>query len=432
MNQAVREKEVAQWVEEAALLWLRREHLLSEPHLHLPELQTRDHRLQVRLDALLANEQIGWRMCERELGWEEPGELFPATILAVASKNPQHMTRVLDYALRSYELSRPVVSALTWSPLESVIDWLEDWFTSRDAMLRHLALAAALGHRQVPVSALTHAIRAENATLCARGVRGVGEIGYPELLPHVSELIGDLREEVAFEAAWTCALRMRQGQAVEKLWQVVRTGGRQAFRAVAVAARVSEVGTSLGRLQQIADRESGRRVALCGAAALGSPALIDWLLSWLEFPATARLAGEAISTITGLDLRSKDFFDLSGPSNTVRNASDMLGDGMIEFDPDEHVPWPVAAKIVEWWQQHRCDFSFDRRYVRGFAVSPSSCRRVLREGRQRERLYSALELAAGETSEPLFEVRAKAERQIMELDRVVHSPSTPRQDGNRS
>ena len=143
MNQAVCEKAVAQWVDEAALLWLRREHLVGEPHLYLPDLVARDQQLQARLDSLLAVDQIAWRICERELGWEEPGELFPATILAVANHTTQRMTRVLDYALRNYDLARPVVSALSWTPLESVVDLLEDWLTSR----RHFAWPYRFGGR---------------------------------------------------------------------------------------------------------------------------------------------------------------------------------------------------------------------------------------------------------------------------------------------
>lgn len=421
MNQAVREKEVAQWVDEAALLWLRREHLLGEPHLHLSELQARDQRLQTRLDALLANEKLGWRMCERELGWEEPGELFPATILAVASHDPQRMTRVLDFALRSYDLIRPVVSALTWSPLDSVVDWLEDWFTSRHVLLRHIGLAAALGHRQVPVSALAQALSAEDAPLCARGARGVGEVGCLELLPQVFALMDDTRKEVAFEAAWTCALRSRQPQAVDKLWREVAAASPNALRAVAVVARVAESESSQVKLQRIADRPSGQRVALYGAAALGSPALIDWLISWFEFPTTARLAGEAVSTITGVDLRSQVHFDLARTSVAVSDGVDMPNDGPIEFDPDEHIPWPRVKEIGAWWQQHRSGFRCDQRYLRGLAVSPATCQTVLREGRQRERHFAALELATLQMAEPLFEVRAKAVRQLLELDRTAPS-----------
>ncbi len=105
MNQTTREKAVSRCVEEAALLWLRREHLIGEPHLSLPDLADRDRQLQARLDELLAAGELGWRACQRELGWEEPGEIFPATLLALAENSPNRLTRVLDYAIRSYELS---------------------------------------------------------------------------------------------------------------------------------------------------------------------------------------------------------------------------------------------------------------------------------------------------------------------------------------
>jgi uncharacterized protein (TIGR02270 family) len=322
VNQAVCEKAVAQWVDEAALLWLRREHLFGEPHWHLPDLLARDRQLQARLDSLLAVDQSAWRICERELSWEEPGELFPATILAVANNTPQRMSRVLDYAARHYELARPVVSALSWIPLESVVDLLEDWLTSRDALLVHIALAAAIGHRQIPVSALSQAICAEDTALCARAVRGVGEMGCLELLPQVSELLEDRREDVAYEAAWTCALRGHQEWAAEKLWQIVRTGSCKAARAAAVVTRVAPMQRTAVRLQRLGDRAPLQRTALIGAAALGSPILVDWLITRLEFQATARLAGEAISTITGLDLRAGPFFESIGDSPTGSETAD--------------------------------------------------------------------------------------------------------------
>jgi uncharacterized protein (TIGR02270 family) len=419
VNQAVCEKAVAQWVDEAALLWLRREHLFGEPHLCLPDLVARDRQLQARLDSLLAVDQIAWRICERELGWEEPGELFPATILAVANNTAQRMPRVLDYALRNYDLARPVASALSWTPLESVVDLLEDWLTSHDTLLGHIALAAAIGHRQVPVSALSQAICAENTALCTRAVRGVGEMGCLELLPQVSELLEDHREEVAYEAAWTCALRGHQERAAEKLWQVVRTGSRQAARAAAVVARVSSVQQSSVRLQRLGDRAPLRRTALFGAAALGSPLLIEWLITWLEFPATARLAGEAISTITGLDLQAGPYFEWNGDPQTGSETAVEESEEAVECDPDEHLPWPRASEINAWWRAHRGEFDPQRRYLHGLELSPLHCHTVLRGGRQRERQFAALELAAGEVSAPLFEVRSPADRQLLQLDYVA-------------
>jgi len=429
VNQAVREKVVAQWVDEAALLWLRREHLFSEPHLHLPDLLVRDRQLQTRLDSLLADDPIAWRICERELSWEEPGELFPATILAVANQTPQRMARVLDYAVRTDELARPVMSALSWTRLESVIDLLEDWLTSRESRLRHIALAAAIGHRQIPVSALAQAIHAEDTTLCARAARGVGEMGCVELLPHVSELIDDRREEVACEAAWTCALRGHQERAAEKLWQVAGRGSRQAIRAVAVATRVSSTQRAADLLQRMGDRAPLQRTAIYGAAALGSPTLIDWLISWLDLPTTARIAGEALATITGLDLRSGLHFEPIGHPHTSDETTDADSDEAVEFDPDEHLPWPRAAEIRAWWRAHRGEFSPDRRYLRGLEQSPPHCRMVLRIGRQRERLFAALELAASHATEPMFEVRTSADRQRLHLEQAARqSVESPRHE----
>ena len=183
MNQTTREKAVSQCVEEAALLWLRREHLIGEPHLSLPDLADRDRQLQSRLDELVAAGDLGWRACQRELGWEEPGEIFPATFLALAENSRIRLTRVLDYAVRSYELSRPLVAGLAWAPLDGIVDLLEDFLTADDARLRGIGLAAAIAHRQVPESALADALEHPHGGLRARALRGVGEMGCLELVP---------------------------------------------------------------------------------------------------------------------------------------------------------------------------------------------------------------------------------------------------------
>ena len=206
MNRIAHEKAVSQCVEEVALLWLRREHLIGEPHLSLPDFVERDCHLQARLEELVSAGELGWKACERELGWEEPGEVFPATYLALAQEgSTNRLTRVLDYAVRSYELSRPMVAALAWKPLDDILDPVEDLLTADDPRVRIIGLAAAVAHRQVPESALSDAVAHADHALHSRALRGVGEMGCLELLPCVAEQIQSGPRCCQLEAAWTCA-----------------------------------------------------------------------------------------------------------------------------------------------------------------------------------------------------------------------------------
>jgi len=49
-----------------------------------------------------------------------------------------------------------------------------------------------------------------------------------------------------------------------------------------------------------------QRKAIIGAGSLGDPSSIPWLIEMMEIPELARVAGESLSIITGLDLAYED------------------------------------------------------------------------------------------------------------------------------
>jgi uncharacterized protein (TIGR02270 family) len=419
VNQTAQEKAASQRVEEAALLWLRREHLMGEPHLRLPELVERDRQLQARLDELAAAGELGWRACERELEWEEPGEIFPATFLALAmavaaaaeKTSSCRLAHVLAYAVRTKELTRPFVAALAWVPLDGIVNLLEDLFTADDARLRRVGLAAAVAHRQIPESVLSDALDDPDCDLRARALRGVGEMGYLELLPRLAEQMADEPGACRFEAAWTCALRSRSGRAIEVLLETAESQRPDSERAMRAVARLLHACEGTARLQSLGERPAMRRAAIVGAGVLGDPALVDWLITLLTMPATARLAGESLELITGLSLDRPPF--QAHPPEAMQRTPCVCNpwEEAVEAGPDEHLPWPNRQAVADWWMKHRTEYPSERRYLLGRPISDSWCRTVLREGRQRQRAHAALELATRHPAEILFEVRAPGMRQ---------------------
>jgi uncharacterized protein (TIGR02270 family) len=411
VNRIGHEKAVSQWVEEAALLWLRREHLIGEPHLSLPDFLARDHRMQRRLDALVAAGPSGWQTCAHELKWEEPGEVFPATYVALTLDDAAtRLPCVLDYALRSEELARPMISAFAWKSLDGILDPLEDLLTARDARLRRIGLAAALAHRQVPESALSGAMGHPDAALRARALRGVGEMGCLELLPGVVEQLTREPHSCRLGAAWTCALRARHPAAIAHLLQISRQPGRVAESAVRVAIRAMPVSDALEHIEHLAADAATCRVAAIAAGALGSPEMIEWLIPQLDQPPIARVAGEAWCMITGLTLEGTIYQAQRPEAAHVPDLNDAVEDA-VEMELDEHLAWPNARTLADWWARHRHEFPRERRFLLGRPVEEGWCRQVLRRGRQRQRAGAALELALTHPTEPLFEVRAPAARQ---------------------
>lgn len=411
MTRLTRDKALAQRVGETALAWLRREQLLAEPHPTLADFVGDDGRLQTQLEDLAVGGDATWRACQRELAWEEPGEVFPAAFVALEAGDPQpRLRRVLDYALRSYELSRPLVAALAWKPLAPILDLLEDFLTADAPDLRRIGLAAAIAHRRVPESALATAIEQGDLLLRTRALRGVGELGSCPLLPQVAEHVTGRSDSCALEAAWTCALRGRLPAALSQLVQVAHQPGAAAQRAIGVVTRVGAVAEATELIHRLAQRPSSLRTAIVGAGTLGNAALVEWLLAQLDRPQTARVAGEAITMITGISLHDPQYQAL--PDERPARA-DVPGDeaDSLDLGPDDHLPWPNRRAIADWWARHRAAFPPGRRHLLGRPIVADWCRRVIADGRQRQRAAAALELATLCPDVPLFETRAPGWRQ---------------------
>ena len=91
---------IQQHAEEAAILWLRRDHAVGEPHYSLADLAKLDDQLEAHIDGLRIAGDDGWEICQQELSWEEPGEVFAAAVLALESGNAERIARCSRSAAR--------------------------------------------------------------------------------------------------------------------------------------------------------------------------------------------------------------------------------------------------------------------------------------------------------------------------------------------
>jgi uncharacterized protein (TIGR02270 family) len=130
----------------------------------------------------------------------------------------------------------------------------------------------------------------------------------------------------------------------------------------------------------------------------------------MNTPTLARVAGEAFTMITGVDIAFQDL-DRKKPEDFESGPTEDPKDVDVELDPDEHLPWPDPPLIAKWWVSKQGAFHSGTRYLLGNPITPESCREVLRTGRQRQRAAAALELAIREPGRPLFNVAAPGFRQ---------------------
>ena len=163
-------------------------------------------------------------------------------------------------------------------------------------------------------------------------------------------------------------------------------------------------------LKGLAQSPKRQREVIAGTGMIGDPLYIPWLIKRMEVPELARLAGESFSLITGADIANENL-EGERPEGFESGPTENPEDEEVALDPDEDLPWPDPKKVQVWWDTRKNRFQTGTRYLLGAPITEGQCRKVLREGFQRQRAAAALELALMKPDAPLFEVRAPGWRQ---------------------
>src|SRR5262249_23021475 len=106
------------------------------------------------------------------------------------------------------------------------------------------------------------------------------------------------------------------------------------------------------------------RTSIQAAGAFGDPASVPWLIDQMSTPPLARLAGEAFTMITGVDIAYQDL-DCDKPEGFEVRPTENPEDEDVEMDPDEHLPWPDPQLIAQWWARHQGEFTKGTRHLLG-------------------------------------------------------------------
>jgi uncharacterized protein (TIGR02270 family) len=398
---------LSQHAEEAAFLWASRTRAASDPTYSLKALGKVDDRLDAHLDGLRIAGDDGWAMCRSKLENGDAGEVFPLAVLAFESGDRQRMLDALTVGCVSAETRRALISALGWLDVNAVKPWIDRLLNAKNALHRAVGIAACAIHRTDPGTMLIASIGDPDPILRARALRATGELKRADLLNHVRAHLSDEDEACRFWAAWTLTIHgEREGN--RRLTQWLGHGDRFGEAALQLSLRAMSLDDGREWVRVLAKDPELRRSAVVGAGVLGDPTTVKWIISHMQSPPLARLAGEAFSTITGVDLVQKGF-DRTGPAE-LDGAEPAEGPSDTSIGPeyDRHLPWPYAELIDEWWQAHHNQFTPGVRYLAGQSLATDAARRVLRAGKQRQRAAAAIEIALREPAEILFEVRARS------------------------
>jgi uncharacterized protein (TIGR02270 family) len=163
-------------------------------------------------------------------------------------------------------------------------------------------------------------------------------------------------------------------------------------------------------LRHLAEDPLQRRWLIQGSGIAGDSVYVSWLIKQMTDEKTARLAGEAYSLITGVDL-GQSGLEGKQPEGFESGPNDDPDDPNVDMDPDEGLPWPDVAKIEKWWDANGSRFQKGTRYFMGAPVTREHCIEVLKSGYQRQRILAAHYLCLLEPGTPLFNTSAPAWRQ---------------------
>ena len=396
-------------VVDAAFLWLLRSIAVDQPHYTLADLADLEQRLEAQLDLLMSSLELGWEACETALSLQQPGEVFTATVVALRSHDIEKIKTAIQSGLAVPETFKGLVSALGWLPAEISRPWIERLLKGKDMNHKYLGVAACSVRRDDPGEILTDILKREDCRthlpLHARALRLVGELRRQDLMPALQASLEAKDMNLAFWATWSSIL-LGQHASVKNLRAFVLKPGPHQARAIQMAFRVLPVDQGREWISALAKDPANQRAVISATGILGDPHAVNWLISKMADPQQARLAGEAFTLITGIDLEKHKLIASTQPDQAPI-PNDDAADTNVGLDDDENLPWPHAEQIAVLWRNHGQHFLVGRRYFLGKAVTPDWLKSKLNDSTQRHRHAAALELALIDSQSRLVNTRAR-------------------------
>lgn len=402
---------VGQHAEDAAFLWQLRDRATRAPHFYLKDLSRLDERVEANIDGLRIAGPAGWGLAAKALEQKLPGEVFVAAVLAFESKIQERMDAVLNVIAEDAALIRPVVSALGWLRFEDVSSALEGLVRSQKPERREIGIAGYAVHRAGPGEALRQMLADANPGVQSRAFKAAGELGQTGLALTIVRSMTAADSLCRFYATWSVArLGVRDRDVLDVLRAFVVPKAPFAEAALQMAVRCMGLAEAQNWISGMLTQPEQLRLGIVGLGAIGDPAHVSELIAFMQVEKVARVAGEAFSMITGVDLKYADL-DTDAPESVEAGPNDDPSDPDVAMDADEDLPWPSPDRVRKWWEKHEHEFHPGVRYLRGKPIGPAGLLDALKNGYQRQRTAAALELALLQPATPMFEVRAPGRRQ---------------------
>jgi uncharacterized protein (TIGR02270 family) len=404
---------VRQVIEDTPYLWLAREATARESNPRLFDLARHDERLAAYLDLMHVHRMS---IPLDELTKSTPADVFASASLALTAPDRVDFDTVADAGLPAASLSS-IVAALAWAERRVAGLVTERLARATTPQLRAIAIATLGARRSDPGQALAPTLADPSPLVRARAYRTSGLLGRADLMSHLRPGLADEDPECRFWSAWTAARMGAGGEPLRVLADIAWNNHPRAVRAIDILLRRLDVPQASAWLREFAKLPGRQRDLIRATGVIGDPLYIPWLIERMADLPTARLAGEAFSMITGLDLAYRDL-DRRPPADFQSGPNDDPEDEDVELDEDENLPWPDQAKIGQWWTANRARFTPGTPYFLGAPKASADWLEALSDAFQRQRHAAALELAIRQPDKAMFEVRARGRLQRQMIARA--------------
>jgi uncharacterized protein (TIGR02270 family) len=308
---------VDQHRENSSSLWLQRAYAVAKTSHQLNDLVALDERIEANIDGLRVALRSGWRISHADLQKGEAADFFCTGVLALESGPSGSIEELIDLAQRTaietvsmpyhcaYDPWRGLVSAFAWIDRAHVPGMIDRLTSSSDPCRHWLGVATCGVRRILDHPSLAAALGDTERLVRTRAARAVGELGRTDLLKDLSVLRLTRDPECRFWSAWAAA-RMGAAESLDTLADIAWNNLPRADRALDLLLRRLDVPQANAWLREFAKLPDRKRSLIRATGVVGDPLYIPWLIEHMAEPATARLAGEALSMITGLDLAYRD------------------------------------------------------------------------------------------------------------------------------
>ena len=193
------------------------------------------------------------------------------------------------------------------------------------------------------MQSLGNAISDPHERVREQALQTVGEVGASEFRVPLLTAVGLDDSIASIWAAWSAVLLGDRRVALEYLAEHGLRTRHRAF--VELATLASSPDMNRTNLKRIAANVGDSRLLLLAIGASGDPYYVPWLIERMKNLETAKMAGQAFATITGVDLQMERL-DVVPESASTDEPSEVNS-----FNHEEPLPLPDVDKIGNGGQQ---------------------------------------------------------------------------------